>query len=295
MSLYSMTGFAKVSGEGFGAHWSLEVRSVNHKHLDLRFRFPNGFENLEDAVKKEASIVFARGALQVSCALGRQNAEPRPKINLPLLKELVTATQSAASELGTEAPKLDTLLAMRGIVEFEEVEADEEAEAKLLNAIKGDFSKLFKALQSARSGEGERLEALTIAQLKEIERLSLEAGKLAATQPEAIYSRLKTNVDALMDGSGKLDEARLHQEAALLAAKADVREELDRLASHVKEGFDILKAGSPAGRKLDFLAQEFNREANTLCSKSSDSELTKIGLALKLVIDQMREQVQNIE
>ena len=295
MALYSMTGFATVSGVGHGARWSLEARSVNHKHLDVRVRFPSGFEELEEAVKREAGQTFSRGSLQLSLAFERQEDVARPAINRELLTTLVRETTEVANSLGLEPPQLDAYLVMRGVVDWQEKSADTAADKALVGEIFSDFKKLFASLKAARSSEGERLSQLMADQLSEIESLTNAASELGATQPEAIFERLRLNVSALLDGSGKLDEARLHQEAALMAAKADVREELDRLHSHVAEGRAIMKAGSPAGRKLDFLAQEFNREANTLCSKSSDAELTRIGLALKLIIDQMREQVQNIE
>lgn len=290
-----MTGFAKVSGEGHGARWSLEARSVNHRHLDLRLRFPGGFEDLEETVRRAAARRFARGAIQLSLALEREQEALEPVVNMELLQQLAAAADTAAVKLGRPAPTLDTLFCVRGVVEMRERASAEDAEQALKAAIEADFHRLFDELARARAGEGARLGDLAKAQLDEIARLNEAAGQLAASQPQAIFERLRTAVEQLVSANGGLDAARLHQEAALLAAKADVREELDRLASHVAEGRAILAEGSPAGRRLDFLAQEFNREANTLCSKSSDAELTKIGLGLKLVIDQMREQVQNIE
>ena len=297
MTIRSMTGFAKADGSNSYGAWSLELRSVNGKSHDLRLRLPSGLEALEEPLKALSKQGMSRGNVQLNLNLDRAMQGVVPSLNLELLQALKSTADEAANATNLPPVKLETLLAMRGVLEWKEGAKEDGADEAICADILNTALKAFAALDEARASEGSRLQALITAQITQIESLTAQAEALAATQPQAMLAKLQASTNALLEGTakGKLEAARLEQEVALLVAKADVREELDRLASHCVEAHAILALGSPAGRKLDFLAQEFNREANTLCSKSSDAALTKIGLALKLIIDQMREQVQNIE
>ena len=296
MPIYSMTGFSKAVGQFGSTGFVVEMRSVNGKSLDMRLRTPSGLETLEEGVRALLKSHLDRGNLQINISLERTEASVEPTLNEDMLLKLHKLAGEAAEKTGLAPLSLESLFAMKGVLEWKDhSETAEEAE-ELTKAILQTVETAIYELKQARQNEGARLEEMILSNLSDIATLTEKARTLAATAPEALKERLLQTVDPLLNAqNGRLDKERLEQEVAVLAAKADVREELDRLLSHVTEGRAILKAGSPAGRKLDFLSQEFNREANTLCSKSSSAELTKIGLALKLVVDQMREQVQNIE
>jgi uncharacterized protein (TIGR00255 family) len=291
-----MTGFARGEGTEAGLHWAWEVKSVNGRNLDVRCRLPLGFEALEPAARAAVAEHCKRGNIAAQLTVSRGQQAPRIRINREVLDQLLGLLKELEGKVEAAPPRLDGLLAVRGVVEaVEEEELSEEAREARNARIMETLGQTLTALQAMRGDEGARLGALLVAHLDEIERLHGRAGASAATQPAALKARLKTQVEALLEASPALSEERLAQEAALLATRSDVREELDRLAAHVAAVRKLLEAGGSIGRRLDFLCQEFNREANTLCSKSADVELTTIGLELKAVIDQLREQVQNIE
>jgi uncharacterized protein (TIGR00255 family) len=290
-----MTGFAEAQGARDGARWRWEVKSVNGRGLDLRLRMPPGFDGIEPAVRVLAAERFKRGSIQVSLTLeGPENARGL-RIDAVALASAVRIAKEVANETGLPPARIDGLLALKGvIVQDEGVLEDPTERAKRDAAILETLASAFDALARARQTEGAKLASVLGTQMNEIERLTAEAGMLAATQPAALRDKLAAQLKEILESTA-VQEDRLAQEVALLALRADVREELDRLSAHVEEARTLMASGEAVGRKLDFLAQEFNREANTLCSKSSDVALTRVGLALKAMIDQFREQAQNVE
>ena len=291
----SMTGFAENSGAHDGLRWRWEAKSVNGRGLDIRLRVPPGFDSLEPPARMLAAERFRRGSLQVSLTVEAESAGRGFKVDPVALAAAVKLAREVAAETGLAPARIDGILALKGVVVQDEAAVPGPLErAERDAAILKSLALTFDALSRARANEGARLKALLLTQVEEIDRLTREAGSLAAVQPAALRERLQAQIAELLSG-GALPEDRLAQEAALLAVKADVREELDRLSAHVQEARALIAAGEGVGRKLDFLAQEFNREANTLCSKSADIALTRTGLALKAVIDQFREQAQNVE
>ena len=294
MSLSSMTGFARVNGQAVDATWVWEAKSVNSKTFDVRLRLPTGFEHLDAPVRQALSKAFKRGSLQVNLSLQGQTEKEQISINQDVLHQYLAVAKSLQDELGAAPFQIEGLLALRGVVEAKAAARTDEQQTALDGALLVSFNDVVLGLSDARKAEGKSLAVVLTAQLAQIEKLYAAAVSNPSRQPDAIKARLKTQVAQLID-LAKLDETRLAQEAALLMTRADIQEELDRLASHIAAAKSLLKAAEPIGRKFDFLAQEFNREANTLCSKANDGSLTAIGLDLKTVIDQMREQVQNIE
>ncbi|MGA8435585.1 MAG: YicC/YloC family endoribonuclease [Methyloceanibacter sp.] len=295
MSLKSMTGFGRSAGVHGETSWHWEVRSVNGRGLELRFRMPSGLEGLEIKARSLAQEKLARGNCTLNLALRRETGQLAIRLNEAALSQALAAAERAQALTHKEAPNLDTLLAMRGVVEVVEGEESEEAHAKLEDALLKGLGGALDQLVAARKAEGARLACVMTNQLGQISDLVERVADASARQPQAIRQRLTEQVTRIMETGAGLDPERLHQEALLLAAKADIQEELDRLRAHVAAANDILAQDPPAGRGLEFLAQEFNREANTLCSKASDVEISRAGLELKTVIDQLREQVQNIE
>jgi uncharacterized protein (TIGR00255 family) len=295
MPLRSMTAFARADGAGGGAVWHWEVRTVNGRGLDLRLRLPAGQEALEGRVRELCAERITRGSVAIGLNLQREAARQQVKLNESVLLEVAEAARRAAALVETAAPRLDGILAIKGVLEVvEPEESAEEAEARqqsMLNSLDQALSEIIRG----REQEGARLKIAMESHLRRIEQLVAEAEVNPFRSPERIEQRLAEQVHRLLQAGPGLDPQRLHQEAVLLAVKADIAEELQRLTSHIAAARELLDAEGPVGRKLDFLAQEFNREANTLCSKASDPELTRTGLALKATIDQMREQVQNIE
>ncbi len=294
MSISSMTGFARVHGHEEDSSWVWEAKSVNSKTFDLRLRLPIGFEQLEVLVRQALAKVFKRGSVQINLSLQGQIEKEQININQDVLHQYLAVAKGLQDELGAAPFQIEGLLALRGVVEAKVAARSDTQQAALDGALMASFNELVLGLLQARKAEGKSLAGVITAQLEQIERLYVAAVANPSRQPEAIKARLKTQVAQLID-IAKLDEIRLAQEAALLMTRADIQEELDRLAAHISTAKVLLKSNEPIGRKFDFLAQEFNREANTLCSKANDSSLTAIGLDLKTVIDQMREQVQNIE
>ncbi len=293
MTVESMTGFARTRGAHGLLDWAWELKSVNGKGLEPRFRLPPGYDGLEVAARQALARRLKRGSVQISLALTEQAQTPNLKINREALQAISEAMRAMESVMPMSPPSADGIFRMKGVVEEQQgAEADIEARDAALLA---SLDEALKALSKARGEEGARIGALLSAQLDRIAALASEARHLASLAPEAVKRRLAEQVAKLVDASSALAPERLHQEAALLAAKADVTEELDRLDAHVAQARDLLADSEPAGRRLDFLCQEFTREANTLCSKSFDIQLTRLGLDLKATIEQFREQVQNVE
>ncbi len=290
-----MTGFARQEGGDGTLAWTWEIKSVNGKNLDLRCRVPSGYEALEMAARTIAQARCARGNLQLTLTVNRGQAPVKLQVNRDVLDPLLDLIRELEDEVRAAPPRLDGLLAVRGVLETVEEQETEEQMAARTAAMEADLVLALEALIAMRRAEGLRLDAMAAGHLAEIERLTAAAGETAAARPEALRARLKAQVEELLEAAPALPEERLAQEAAILAAKADVREELDRLGAHVAAARELLAEGQAIGRRMDFLCQELNREANTLCAKSQDVALTRIGLDLKAVIDQLREQVQNIE
>ncbi|WP_315920297.1 YicC/YloC family endoribonuclease [Mesorhizobium sp. SP-1A] len=296
MNLQSMTGFARAATDHDGTAIAWEVKSVNGKSAEVRLRLPPGFDRLEPSVRQAIQKRFSRGNFQAALTISRMTStQPQPVVNEAFLKDLAGLAQRLQEQFATTPATADGLLALRGVLEIPELIETDEERAALDSAIEVTLGKALAGLEQARRTEGEALRALLSGHLDAIEALTLRAEADPSREPAAIRERLAEQVRLLLDASAGLDEARLHQEAAFLATKADIREEIDRLKTHVASGRSLLAAGGSIGRKLDFLAQEFNRESNTLCSKSNAASVTAIGLELKAVVDQFREQVQNLE
>ncbi len=295
MSVNSMTGFARAEGREGNLDWIWEAKSVNGRGLDLRCRLGTGFDSLEPALRKAAAARFKRGSISIGLRVTRQAGTQAVRVNRELLDDLIALAGEYRDAEGIERPGLDGLLGLRGVIEpVDETEGEGEAEARD-KAIAASMAELLDELARARGAEGASLADIVGAQLAEMESLATRAGESAALRPEAAKERLASQVAALVEAGAPVLEERLAQELALLAVKTDIREELDRLTTHIAAASALLAEGGGIGRKLDFLAQELNREANTLCAKANDAELSDIGLELKSVIDQFREQVQNIE
>ena len=295
MTIVSMTGFAEAHGARGSLRWRWEIKSVNGRGLELRLRTPPGFDGIEAVARTLAGERFRRGNLQANLVMDAQEGVRGLKIDPAALAAAVKIAQEIAEETGLAPARVDGLLALKGVIVQDETQVLEPAErADRDAALVESLANAMDQLRRARRTEGAKLAIVLESILGEIDTLTKDAGSLAAVQPEAIRDRLAAQMKDLL-GANTIPEERLAQEAALLAVRADIREELDRLAAHVQEARTLLGSGEAIGRKLDFLAQEFNREANTLCSKSADIQLTKTGLALKAAIDQFREQSQNVE
>jgi uncharacterized protein (TIGR00255 family) len=296
MTFASMTGFAESAGSHEGLRWRWEAKSVNSRSLDMRLRTPPGYDGLEAPARRLAGERFLRGAFQISLTIEPQESMRGLVVDAAALASAVKIAREVAAETGLAPARVDGLLALKGVIVADDGAAaqDPKARAHRDAAILESLANAFDRLAKERCSEGAKLAALLSSQIGEVERLVGEAGRLAAAQPAALRARLGAQLKELLDAA-PVSEERLAQEVALLAVKADVREELDRLTAHVQDARALIASGKGVGRKLDFLAQEFNREANTLCSKSTDIALTRTGLALKAVIDQFREQSQNVE
>jgi uncharacterized protein (TIGR00255 family) len=290
-----MTGFARRDGGDEVASWTWEVKSVNGRSLDVRARLPGGYESLDPAVRSAVTAACSRGNVQVNLTIKRGSAPLQLQVNEDLLQQVLDLMAKIETRTAAAPARLDGILGLRGILEAVEEEETAERQAARLEVLQSDLSAVLEALVDMRAAEGVRLLGMARGHLDEIERLCAASRACAATQPETLRQRLKEQLGLLLGENTGVSEERLTQELAILAGKADVREELDRLAAHVDAARELLDAGGAVGRKLDFLCQEFNREANTLCSKSADVELTRIGLDLKSAIEQLREQIQNIE
>jgi uncharacterized protein (TIGR00255 family) len=290
-----MTGFARHDGTAGAAAWHWEVRSVNNRGLDLRLRLPPGYDTLEPLVREMVAKRVTRGSVIVNLRAERQAGEAQVRLNETALNQAIKAAERVRGIVGGEPPRAEGLLALKGVLEVIEEPEDEAETAKLHDLMLKGFAVALDGMVAAREAEGRRLKSVLEAQVAEIERLVQLVEASPGRRPEAIKARLADLVARLTDSAVGLDPQRLHQEAVLVATRADVEEELKRLHAHIGAARDLLAEDGAIGRKLDFLAQEFNREANTLTSKAGDADISRHGLSLKAVIDQLREQVQNIE
>jgi uncharacterized protein (TIGR00255 family) len=298
-SLASMTGFARESGtlpDGTSFVW--ELRSVNGRGLDLRLRVPNGLDAIEAALREAAGKRLKRGNVSATLTLKREERAPRLTPDPAALEQAIALATGVAQRLGAPPPRAEAILALPGVLRAETVEPDEAAEEAKRAALVTAFDTALQGLVAARGREGAQLATILGALLDEIAALREAAATEAATQPEAQRQRLMENLARLLgegDARARIPEERLTQEVAMLAQRSDVREELDRLSAHVAEARRLLEVGDAVGRKLEFLTQEFVREANTLCSKSASVGLTRLGLELKAAIERLREQAANVE
>ena len=295
MALSSMTGFARGHGVAGPYAWSWEIKSVNAKGLDLRLRLPPGWDAVELPARKNATEKLSRGTVYANLTVERKGVLPTVKVNEPVLNAVLATLASLSGKVDATKPTLDGILALKGVIEVTEEDESEADRRAAELAIAAGFDKLLADLIVMRREEGATLGRLLSARLDEIAALAARAEKAPGRKPEAIKARLAEQVATLLAASQRFDSDRLHQEAIMLASKADIREELDRLASHVAQAQKLIADGGPVGRRLDFLAQELNRESNTLTAKANDVDLTNIGLELKSVVEQFREQVQNLE
>ncbi len=295
MALSSMTGFARGHGITGAYAWSWEVKSVNAKGIDLRFRMPAGWDAVEVPARARASDKLSRGTVYANLTVARPGVQPTAKINEPVLSAILSTLKSLSGKVEAAPASLDGILSLKGVIEVTEEDEREEDHRAAETAIIAGFEQALASLVAMRRAEGATLGRLLTARLDEIAVLAARAEKAPGRKPEAIKARLAEQVATLLSASERFDSDRLYQEAVLLAAKADIREELDRLASHVAQAKKLIDDGGAIGRKLDFLAQELHRESNTLTAKANDVDLTNIGLELKTVVEQFREQVQNLE
>ena len=291
-----MTGYARVSGEENGLGWAWEVKSVNGRGLDVRTRLPPGYDFLDLPVRDAVQKRFKRGNVTVNLTVTHKSQQSAVAVNEALLNQLIALSrrwQEKAPDLAP--PRLDGLLALRGVLESGESADPAGEDSEIAKTLLAQCEKALIQLEAMRADEGKRLRDVLAGQLDEIAFLVTDAVNTSSADPAQAKARLRQQVAALLEAGAPVSEDRLAQEVALLIGKADVREELDRLGAHLEAARKMLAAAEPVGRKLDFLCQEFNREANTLCSKANDIALTRIGLGLKATIEQFREQVQNIE
>src|SRR5262245_51853842 len=283
MALSSMTGFARGHGVAGTYAWSWELKSVNSKGLDLKLRLPPGWDAIEATVRARASEVLSRGSVFANLTVSREGVAPVARINEPVLAAVLATLKGLSGKVDAAPPTLDGILSLKGVIDVSEAEESETERAGAESAVVAGFAQTLKGLAEMRRNEGDALGKILTGRLSEIGELAARAEAAPGRKPEAIKTRLAEKIAELLDESQRFDPDRLHQEALLLATKADIREELDRLTAHVGQGKKLLAGGGPVGRKLDFLAQELNRESNTLCSKANDLELTNIGLELKAV------------
>lgn len=296
MTLQSMTGFARTAGQDEVLAWAWEGRSVNARGLDIRCRVPSGYEAVEQSVRVAAQKQFERGNVTIGLSLERvDQSRSRFRINMELLDQVQALREELGDTIADTPPSIHGLLAIRGMLEPVDETEDPDARIAREAAMIEDGRHMLAALAGARREEGQRLDIIMNEYLDVLEGLTKSAAASAAAQPDAIKSRMSVLVGELLGVDASLPEERLAQEAAIIVGKADIREELDRLAVHVAGARDLLAEKLAVGRRLDFLCQELNREANTLCSKSADVDLTRIGLSMKATIEQFREQVQNVE
>jgi uncharacterized protein (TIGR00255 family) len=293
LGIVSMTGFARAQGDELGISWVWEIKSVNGKSLDLRLRLAPGFDALEPQLRALLAQRFRRGNFAATLTVTRTHPAV-VRVNRETLAQLVALMNELAGEIEAAPPRIDGLLALRGVVETVEDEPDAVLEERR-HAVRDSWARALDALAGARAEEGARLAAVLHSQLAEMAALVEAAAGCAAAQPAAIRERLQTMLANIADLAPGMPEERVAQEMALLITRSDIREELERLRAHLEQAADLLRQDDAVGRRLDFLCQELNREANTLCSKSADIELTRVGLSLKAAVEQFREQVQNIE
>ncbi|MFM9942769.1 MAG: YicC/YloC family endoribonuclease [Hyphomicrobiaceae bacterium] len=295
MTLKSMTGFARHDGAAHGMRWHWEVRSVNGRGLDVRLRLPPGFDGMEPGVREAVAQSVVRGSVSVNLAVEREAGATELRVNEAVLAQVLAVVERLRATGSFDAPRPEGILGLRGVLEFSEPSESEATIAARQAAMLVSLNAALEGLGQARAVEGARLGHVLLAHMDQIDRIIDFVARSPSRTPEAIRLRISEQLQRIAGTTGALDEHRLYQEAALIATKADVEEEVKRLSAHTAQARELIAAHEPVGRKLDFLAQEFNREANTLCSKANDVEITRQGLDLKAIIDQMREQVQNIE
>jgi uncharacterized protein (TIGR00255 family) len=295
MPLKSMTGFARDDGAAGRYTWFWEVRTVNGRGRDVRMRLPLGYEFLEEACRPLVNDYIVRGSCNVSLKVERLTGDQEIRLNEAALVQIARAIRRTEMLIDAAEPRLDGILALRGVLEVKEPEHSAEEMAEFTAAVQDSLRTTLEKVVAARIGEGGHLIAALSQQLDQIERLVGIVQDSPARAPEAIKARLAEQLRRLTDGDNKFSEERLYQEALLIATRADVEEELTRLRAHIASVRSLLASEEAVGRKLDFIAQEFNREANTICSKSNALDITNAGLEMKTIIDQMKEQVQNIE
>lgn len=299
MAIQSMTGFAGSEGHANCAtasgRWVWELRSVNAKGLDIRLRLPPGFDAVETEARKRISAGFSRGNIQASLQFEPEGAGAVPVVNEDALNAVLAAVSGLQKRIGSPPPAAEAILAIRGVMDSGEASAEPEDLARRDKAVLAGLEEACSQLAQARAAEGKAVASALAVHVDGIEALTKQVETDTSRSPEAIRARLEKALAPLMDGASAIDPQRLHQEAALLAVKADLSEEIDRLHAHVAAARQLLAGEGPAGRRLDFLSQEFNRECNTICSKSNASAVTSAGLEMKVLVDRFREQLQNIE
>ena len=293
--LKSMTGFGRAEGQAQGVGWAWELRAVNGKSLDVRLRLPPGFERMEQAVRKLAAQKLSRGNVQATLNLAHQSGSAAVVLNEDMLTGVLSAIDRIEAQSQRAPSSAADILAIRGVLESSDSSRDEAEQKALEEELLASLAAALDALNDNRSREGEALSNIMLGLINSIAELTEAAEQDPARTSEAIAARLQEQLDRIQGANADFDTDRLHQEVALLATKADIREELDRLKAHITAARELIAAGSPVGRKLEFLTQEFNRECNTLCSKSNAVSLTNTGLEMKVVIDQLREQCLNVE
>ena len=291
----SMTGFGRAEGGYGNASWFFEIRSVNGRGLDLRSRLPNGSEALETKIREAVQRRVARGNVTVNLQIDRAASTPEIRLNEAALAQVVAASERVRQLTGGPPVATEGLLALRGVLEVVEVTETEADQTDRISAMMATFEDALDQFVANRASEGDRLASVLGTEVDEIETHVAKVAASPARQPQAIAARLSEQIARLTGTANSFEPDRLHQEAVLIATRADVEEELQRLRVHIAAARDLLAEEVPVGRKFDFLTQEFNREANTLCSKANDPEISRAGLAMKVLIDQMREQVANIE
>ena len=295
MTLSSMTGFARSQGVCGSYSWAWEIKSVNAKGLDLRLRLPPGWDAVEVPARGRAAQTIMRGTVYGTLTVKREGVPPVVRVNEPVLNAVLTAIRGLSGTIDAAPPRLDGILSLKGVIEVLEEDEKESDRRAAEQAVTAGFDRAITELAEMRRREGDTLGQILTQRLAEMTALSKRAEAAPGRRPDAIKARIAEQVATLLDASSRFDPDRLHQEALLMASRADIREELDRLASHVVQAGRLISEGGAVGRRLDFLSQELNREANTICSKSNDLELTNAGLELKSVVEQFREQVQNLE
>jgi uncharacterized protein (TIGR00255 family) len=294
MTLSSMTGFGRTQSQFENYSWVWEIRSVNGKALDVRMRIPPGLDAFDQYIKTTLKKSISRGSLNVSLQLQKDSDEIDVKVNEVALDKLISVAKEAALKHNMPMPSIDNLLSIRDVVEITTKDDDDEKLKARNEELKTSFLDAITELKQSRDDEGSATFTMLSDVLDQVEKLLKEGEEIAAQQPDALKNKFLDKVNALLENNN-FDNERITQEVVILATKADVKEETDRLHAHIASARTLLNEKDPVGRKLDFLCQEFNREANTLCSKSTDIALTNIGLSLKTAIDQFREQVQNVE
>lgn len=295
MSLHSMTGFARSSGEEGAFRWNWELKSVNNKGLEIRTKLPGFLDGFDIELKKLIGAKLARGSVFLNLSISRTADAEQFVVHEERLQQLTNVAASLSGTPGIESARIDGLMAVKGVVDLVAEEPNEVEVNNLKTSLKSDLSTLLDRMREARASEGARMQSVLTEQLSDLRKLIQAAREAVGDRDAAMRDRFEQQLAKLSKLDKPVPEERLAQEIALMAVKSDIQEEFDRLDSHFEEAEKLLKSGKPVGRRLDFLCQEFNREANTLCSKSSDTHVTRIGVDMKVLIDQFREQVQNIE